>query len=85
MGSGKTKVILPLLCQTFLSNNAAAHKALARGGELKHVLVILVPEHLVLDARDQARHSTTHRALSRGAELALIQILTDARAAMEYG
>lgn len=31
VGSGKTKVILPLLCQTFLSNNAEAHHHLARG------------------------------------------------------
>jgi hypothetical protein len=53
VGSGKTKVILPLLCQTFLSNNAAAHAHLARGGKLKHVLVVLVPEHLVPDARTQ--------------------------------
>eukprot|EP00937_MAST-01D_sp_MAST-1D-sp2_P002830 g2830.t1 len=53
VGSGKTKVILPLLCQMFLSNNAAAHEQLKRGGELKHVLVILVPEHLVEDARSQ--------------------------------
>lgn len=53
VGSGKTKVILPLLCQTFLSNNAEAHKHLARGGQSKHVLVILVPEHLVQDAKTQ--------------------------------
>ena len=53
VGSGKTKVILPLLCQTFLSNNAAAHEWLARGGKSKHVLVVLVPEHLVQDARTQ--------------------------------
>ena len=55
VGSGKTKVILPLLCQVFLSNNAEAHRALsARGsGEPKHTLVILVPEHLVLDAQAQ--------------------------------
>lgn len=53
VGSGKTKVILPLLCQTFLSNNAEAHKHLARGGKVKDVLVILVPEHLVQDARTQ--------------------------------
>jgi hypothetical protein len=32
VGSGKTKVILPLLCQTFLSNNVEAHRYLARGG-----------------------------------------------------
>ena len=43
VGSGKTKVILPMLCQAFLSNNAAVHKQLARGGEAKHVLVLLVP------------------------------------------
>jgi hypothetical protein len=53
VGSGKTKVILPLLCQTFLSNNADAHKHLSRGGKRKNVLVILVPEHLVTDARSQ--------------------------------
>ena len=43
VGSGKTKVILPLLCQTFLSNNIEAHEHLARGGKQKDVLVILVP------------------------------------------
>jgi hypothetical protein len=53
VGSGKTKVILPLLCQIFLSNNEEAHKYLARGGKFKDVLVILVPEHLVADARTQ--------------------------------
>jgi hypothetical protein len=53
VGTGKTKVILPLLCQTFLSNNADAHKCLARGGKKKDVLVVLVPEHLVSDARTQ--------------------------------
>ena len=53
VGSGKTKVILPLLCQTFLSNNAEAHANLARGGSPKNVLIILVPEHLVPDARTQ--------------------------------
>lgn len=53
VGSGKTKVILPLLCQIFLSNNAEAHKYLARGGQRKEALVILVPEHLVNDARTQ--------------------------------
>mmetsp|Transcript_16564 Transcript_16564/g.40507 ORF Transcript_16564/g.40507 Transcript_16564/m.40507 type:complete len:2315 (+) Transcript_16564:297-7241(+) len=53
VGSGKTKVILPLLCQTFLSNNLEAHKYFARGGKNKHILVILVPEHLVSDARTQ--------------------------------
>mmetsp|Transcript_31959 Transcript_31959/g.48617 ORF Transcript_31959/g.48617 Transcript_31959/m.48617 type:complete len:1929 (-) Transcript_31959:223-6009(-) len=53
VGSGKTKVILPLLCQTFLSNNVEAHKNFARGGKLKSTLVILVPEHLVSDARTQ--------------------------------
>ena len=53
VGSGKTKVILPLLCQTFLSNNVAAHAGLARGGAPKDVLVILVPEHLVPDAKTQ--------------------------------
>lgn len=53
VGSGKTKVILPLLCQLFLSNNTEAHEHLARGGKSKHTLVILVPEHLVPDARTQ--------------------------------
>ena len=53
VGSGKTKVVLPLLCQTFLSNNIEAHRHLARGSEQKDVLVILVPEHLVPDARTQ--------------------------------
>ena len=53
VGSGKTKVILPLLCQTFLSNNAEAHSKLSRGGPPKNVLVILVPEHLVPDAKAQ--------------------------------
>ena len=53
MGSGKTKVILPLLCQAFLSTNAEAHRHLARGGPSKHVLIVLVPEHLVADARTQ--------------------------------
>ena len=53
VGSGKTKVILPLLCQMFLSNNADTHAHLARGGKQKHVLVVLVPEHLVNDARAQ--------------------------------
>lgn len=53
VGSGKTKVIMPLLCQIFLSNNVEAHKFLARSGKSKDVLVILVPEHLVSDARTQ--------------------------------
>lgn len=53
VGSGKTKVIMPLLCQIFLSNNVEAHKYLARSGKQKDVLVILVPEHLVPDARTQ--------------------------------
>ena len=53
VGSGKTKVILPLLCQMFLSNNSEAHMHLARGGQAKNVLVVLVPEHLVVDARTQ--------------------------------
>jgi hypothetical protein len=53
VGSGKTKVILPLLCQMFLSNNVEAHTRLARGGKSKHVLVVLVPEHLLADARTQ--------------------------------
>lgn len=53
VGSGKTKVIMPLLCQIFLSNNVEAHHHLKRGGEEKDVLVILVPEHLLSDARAQ--------------------------------
>jgi len=53
VGSGKTKVILPLLCQAFLSNNKEVHKNLCRGGKKKDVLVVLVPEHLVTDARIQ--------------------------------
>jgi hypothetical protein len=57
VGSGKTKVIMPLLCQIFLSNNRDAHKYLARGGKEKDTLVILVPEHLLPDARTQVlRH-----------------------------
>lgn len=57
VGSGKTKVILPLLCQTFLSSNVEAHSYFARGGKRKDTLVILVPEHLVNDARTQVyRH-----------------------------
>ena len=69
VGSGKTKVILPLLCQAFLSSNKAAHARLARGGERKHVLVVLVPEHLVHDARTQVQphgppcHSASPRRL----------------------
>ena len=53
VGSGKTKVILPLLCQTFLSSNTEAHEHFARGGEGKHIMVICVPEHLVADAKAQ--------------------------------
>lgn len=53
VGTGKTKVILPLLCQAFLSNNSEVHKNLCRGGKSKDVLVVLVPEHLVTDARIQ--------------------------------
>jgi len=53
VGTGKTKVIMPLLCQTFLSSNIEAHRYLARGGKQKDTLVILVPEHLVPDARHQ--------------------------------
>ena len=53
VGSGKTKVILPLLCQLFLSNNAEAHKYFARSGHIKNILIVLVPEHLVADARTQ--------------------------------
>ena len=33
--------------------NIATHTALVKGGEKKSVLVILVPEHLVNDARTQ--------------------------------
>lgn len=48
---------MPLLCQIFLSNNKDAHKHLARGGKQKDTLVILVPEHLLPDARTQVfRH-----------------------------
>ena len=46
-------MILPLLYQLFLSNNRAAHEQLARGGQQKTTLVILVPEHLVSDAKAQ--------------------------------
>lgn len=53
VGSGKTKVILPLLCQVFLSNNVEAHQGFARSGHPKHVLVVIVPEHLVPDAVSQ--------------------------------
>ena len=53
VGTGKTKVIMPLLCQAFLSNNTDVHRFLSRRGKKKHVLVILVPEHLVSDARAQ--------------------------------
>ena len=53
VGSGKTKVILPLLCQIFLSNNIEAHRYFARGGQQKHSLIVLVPEHLVSDAQAQ--------------------------------
>ncbi len=53
VGTGKTKVILPLLCQIFLSTNEEAHIHFSRGGKPKHVLVVLVPEHLVSDARTQ--------------------------------
>ena len=50
-------VIMPLLCQIFLSSNKEAHKHLARGGKKKDTLVILVPEHLLPDARAQVfRH-----------------------------
>jgi hypothetical protein len=48
---------MPLLCQIFLSNNKAAHKHLARGGKQKDTVIILVPEHLLPDARTQVfRH-----------------------------
>jgi len=53
VGSGKTKVILPLFCMAFLSNNRETLKALARGGREKRCLVVLVPEHLVPDAKAQ--------------------------------
>lgn len=53
VGSGKSKVIVPLLCQAFLSENIEVHKHLARGGKPKRTLVILVPEHLVADALAQ--------------------------------
>ena len=53
VGTGKTKVILPLLCQAFLSNNAEVHKYLMRGGKAKDTLIVLVPEHLLTDARAQ--------------------------------
>lgn len=50
-------VIMPLLCQIFLSNNKDAHNHLARGGKPKDTLIILVPEHLLPDARTQVfRH-----------------------------
>ena len=49
---------MPLLCQIFLSNNKEAHEHLARGGKQKDTLVILVPEHLLPDARTQVfRHT----------------------------
>ena len=60
MGSGKTKVILPLLCQAFLSSNAEVHEHLARGGPPKHVLIVLVPEHLLADARAQVLRYCAH-------------------------
>ena len=47
------QVILPLLCQAFLSNNQEAHRHLARGGAEKYTLVVLVPEHLLADAKAQ--------------------------------
>ena len=50
---GKTKVILPLFCMAFLSSNKAVRDALSRGGREKRCLVVLVPEHLVPDARAQ--------------------------------
>jgi len=53
VGSGKTKVILPLLCQAFLSNNVDTHRHFARGGKLKRTMVVLVPEHLLHDALAQ--------------------------------
>ena len=54
---GKTKVILPLFCMAFLSSNKAVRDALARGGREKRCLVVLVPEHLVPDARAQVYRS----------------------------
>ena len=53
VGSGKSKVIVPLLCQAFLSDNVEVHKYFSRGGKMKRALVILVPEHLVSDALTQ--------------------------------
>ena len=53
VGSGKSKVIVPLLCQAFLSENLEVHQHFARGGKLKNTLIILVPEHLVSDALSQ--------------------------------
>ena len=53
VGSGKSKVIVPLLCQAFLSENIEVHKNFARGGKPKNTLIILVPEHLVCDALKQ--------------------------------
>lgn len=53
VGSGKSKVIVPLLCQAFLSDNVDVHKNFARRGKLKKILIILVPEHLVSDALTQ--------------------------------
>ena len=43
----------PPLTFFFLSNNAEAHHHFSRGGKSKHILVIVVPEHLVSDARTQ--------------------------------
>lgn len=53
VGSGKTKVILPLLCQAFISNNSETHLNLSKGGLMKQTLVVLVPEHLINDAKNQ--------------------------------
>lgn len=53
VGSGKTKVILPLLCQAFLSNNTETHLNLSKGGSTKNTLIVLVPEHLINDAKAQ--------------------------------
>ena len=68
VGSGKTKVILPLLCQTFLSNNAEAHAHLSRGGQPKHILLIMVPEHLVPDAKQQVRRKLATHARQRSSK-----------------
>jgi hypothetical protein len=62
VGSGKTKVILPLFCQAFLSNNRDVHRHLAKGGTDKCVLVVLVPSHLVSDGTSYAGAMTAIRS-----------------------